>query len=96
MLGYAQKPFETAMEKHTRTNGVYLVPKEFLVMPLKGISAIMHNVNICRTHNVQAHANASLVTDGKVDAKESLREDASRSNWYYCDRGNRALSSNPI
>jgi len=55
--------------------GVYLVPKEFQV---KGRSAVMHNVNICRTHNVQAHANASMVTDGKEDTKEALSEEIIR------------------
>ena len=78
MLGYAKKSFETAMEKHTRTNGVYLVPKKFQVMPVKGRIAAMHNVNTCSTHNVQAHANASMVTDGKDNAKEALREEIIR------------------
>ena len=47
-------------------------------MPLKGRSAVMHNVNICITYNVQAHANASMVTDGKEDAKEALCEEIIR------------------
>jgi hypothetical protein len=75
MLGYAKQAFGRIMKLHSTTNGRYFVPDEFQVMPHMGRSALMLNADICRTHNVLAHANASMVTDGKDDARDALHKE---------------------